>query len=226
MAGGSDDASTDVEKFVKSFAKDMSASAATILKNAADKKEKDSSKDKGKDDKKAGKNDDAPPEVTFVLDPSASTGVRTPEEQAGEVADGKSWVCWGAHMADKARHVIMKVDGRVNWEPKKVFGDSFSDFKKEWAANMKGNSLKNASGGDGWDDGDSFHLELADSKIAHTDERVKACFQEYVRLTREKGKDKNDKFEKSYASELKSYIEAAEKKAGDKAKDDKDKAKE
>lgn len=211
-----DDDSTDIEKAVKAFAKDMSDAATKVLKDAADKKKK-TNKDKDKDPK-AKKDDDDPSEIEFVLDPSAATKSRTPAEQAAEVAANKSWVCWGAHMADKARHVIMKVDGKVNWDPKKVFGDQFSNFKKEWATAMKDNNLKNANGGDGWYDGDSFHLELADSKIAKTDERVTACFQEYVRLTREKGEDKNDKFEKTYASDLKPYIDAAEKKKGDAGK--------
>jgi hypothetical protein len=55
--------------------------------------------------------------------------------------------------------------------------------------------------------GDSFHLELPDSKIAKTDERVSACFEEYVRLTRSKNGKPNDKFEEAYEKELKPYIE-------------------
>jgi len=205
MAGDKDDASTDIEKNVKAFAKDISTAATKVLSDSADKKKKSK-------DKKDSKKDADPPEITFVLDNNPVTKSRTPAEQAAEVADGKSWVCWGAHMADKARHVVMKVDDKVSWEPKKVFGDDFAEFKKQWASAMKSNSLKNAAGGDGWNDTDSFHLELADSKISHTDERVTACFEEYVRLTREKGKGKNDNFEKDYASKLKPYIDAAEKK--------------
>ncbi len=117
-------------------------------------------------------------------------------------------------MADKARHVIMKVDGKTSWDPKKTFGEQFSAFKKAWGAAMKSNDLKNAKGGDGWYDGDSFHLELADSKIAKTDARVDACFEEYVRLTRNMGWNKNEKFEKAYAKELMPFISAAEKTAG------------
>ncbi len=216
MPDDKNDTSTGIEDAVKAFAKDMTKSCADIMKKraAADKKAKD--KDKGKS---TGKKDaDDPPEFTFALDPSPITKSRTPADQAVEVADGKSWVCWGAHMADKARHVIMKVDGKINWEPKKALGDDFSDFKKEWASNMKSNGLKNANSGDGWYDGDAFHLELADAKIDRTDERVEACFVEYVRLTREAGKDPNVKFERAYARDLKPYIDAAEKKLAKKTK--------
>ena len=210
-----DDASTDIEKVVKAFASDISDSATKLLEASADKK----AKAKSKDDKKGSKKDDGkPPTIEFILNSNPATKSRTPAEQAEEIVAGKSWVCWGAHMADKARHVIMKVDGKVNWDPKKVFDDDFPDFKKLWTSAMKSNGLVNANGGDGWHDGDSFHLELPGSKIAKADERAKACFEEYVRLTREEGKDKNDKFESDYAKDLKPYIDAAEKKVGDKKK--------
>jgi hypothetical protein len=35
-----------------------------------------------------------------------------------------------------------------------------------------------------WYDGDAFHLEMSDSKIAETDDRVKACLEEYARRSR------------------------------------------
>jgi len=103
----------------------------------------------------------------------------------------------------------MFIDGKNQNDPKKVFGREFAKFKKERAANMKkhGNRL----GHDGWSDGDGFHLELPDSKMPKTDERVKACLKEYVRLRRDAGKKKNSSFESKYASLLKPYLEAAEK---------------
>ncbi len=110
-------------------------------------------------------------------------------------------------MADKARHVIMKVDGKVSFDPKKAIGDDFDAFKKKWGEAMKSNGLKNFKAGDGWAEGDAFHLELADSKIAKTDDRVKACLEEYARLSRKENKGKNDKFEKDYASDLKAYLD-------------------
>ena len=86
-----------------------------------------------KDDKKAAE----PPVVTFVFDPNKATKCRTPAEQALEVVEGDSWVCWGAHMADKARHVLMKADGKVVWDAKKTMGDDFDAFKKAWGTVMK-----------------------------------------------------------------------------------------
>ncbi len=203
------DASTDIETNVASFCKDMSAAATRLLKDAA-------AKDKGKSSKPGARKDAAPAQIVFALSKAPLTGIRTPQQQAQEVADGKSWVCWGAHLADKARDITMKVDGKASFEPKKVFGDSFGDFKKAWGDAMKKNGLKNDKGGDGWAEGDEFHLELPDARLPKTEERVQACLAEYVRLTHEAGKSPNAKFEKEYAALLKPYIDAAQKKAGPK----------
>ena len=132
-----------------------------------------------------------------------------------------SWVCWGAHMADKARHVVMKADGKVTWDAKKSLGADFETFKKLWAAVMSRHGLKNARGKDGWYDGDAFHLELSDSKIARTDERVKACLSEDARLSREQNKGRNEKFEKDYAKDLKPYLDKYPEKDDDKKKEKK-----
>jgi hypothetical protein len=210
MASPKDDASTDIEALTKKFAEDMTSECASLRKKRLEqlkKEAKDPKKDPKADPKKDPKKAAEPPEVSIVFDPSKATLARTPAEQAQQVVAGRSWVCWGAHMADKARHVMMKVDGKVSWDPKKALGDDFDAFKKAWASTMKKHGLKNAAGKDGWYDGDAFHLELSDSKIAKTDDRVKACFDEYARLSRQENKGKNDKFEKNYASDLKAYLE-------------------
>jgi hypothetical protein len=106
----------------------------------------------------------------------------------------------------------MKVDGKINWDPKKALGDDFDAFKKKWASAMKDNGLKNAKGGDGWFDGDAFHLELPESKLDKSDKRVTACFEEYAKLTRKDGKSQNDKFEKEYAKDLEPYVSKYDKK--------------
>ena len=213
MAGAKDDASTDIESLTKAFAVDMTAGCEELRKARSDQSKKDGDKGKKDDKKKDDKKSADPPEVTFVLDPNPATKCRTPAEQAEQVVAGRSQVCWGAHMADKARHVIMKADGKVTWDPKTIMGDDFDAFKKKWADAMKAKGLKNAKGGDGWYDGDSFHLEMADSKISKTDDRVKACLEEYARLSRKEGKGKNDKFEKDYASLLKDYLKKYDKDA-------------
>jgi hypothetical protein len=213
MASDKDDASTDIEALTKGFAADMTSACAALRKTRMDQAKKDADKgkkdDKKKDDKKAADS----PVVTFVFDPNPATKCRTPAEQAEQVVAGRSWVCWGAHMADKARHVLMKADGKVAWDAKKTMGEDFDAFKKKWAETMKAKGLKNANGGDGWYDGDAFHLEMADSKISKTDDRVNACLDEYARLSRKEGKGKNDKFEKDYASLLKDYLAKYDKEA-------------
>jgi hypothetical protein len=210
MASAKDDTSTDIESLVKQFAKDMTAVCEVLKKVRATRIKAAADKAAAKKDAKAEPKEEELPEITFALDPGAATKVRTPAEQAKQVADGKSWVCWGAHMADKARHVIMKADGKLVWEPKKIMGAEYEAFKKSWGTVMKTRGLKNAKGADGWYDGDAFHLEMPDSKIAKTDERVEACLCEYVKLTRDAGKT-NDKFEKDYAKLLKPHIEKYEK---------------
>jgi hypothetical protein len=114
-------------------------------------------------------------------------------------------------MTDNARHVLMKVDGKVSWKPDEAFGEDLAAFKKVWGEVMKRCGLKNFSGGDGWSGKDGFHLELPDSKMLHTDPRAKACLQEYVRLTRSSGKILNTDFENDYAKLLKEYVDRYEK---------------
>lgn len=203
-AAAKNDASTDIEALVKKFAKDMTAEAETLRQARLDKQKQETPA--GAADKKP----PAVPVVTFSMSQNKKSKVRTPAEQAQEVVSGKSWVCWGAHMADKARHVLMKVDGVASWKANEAFGDDFAAFKVKWGEVMKKHGLKNYKGGDGWAPGDEFHLELPDSKMSHTDERAGACLDEYARLTREEGKSKNLTFEKDYKEILKQYIEKYE----------------
>lgn len=238
MPAAKDDATTDIESLVKDFAKDMTAEADKLRKarleqqkkdEAAAKKEAEKAKaDKKPADKKAAeKKVVPPPEVTFALSPTKESKSRTPAEQAELLVAGSTKVCWSAHMADKARHVLMKVDGKVAWEAKKAFGEDFEAFKKKWGEVMKKYGLKNAAGGDGWPTWDEFHLELPNAKVARTDERACACLDEYARLTRKEGKKQNADFEKTYAKLLKTFVEKYEKKDDKKndQKEDKDKAK-
>jgi hypothetical protein len=217
MGNLSDDASTDIETLVKNFGSDMTAEAEKIRKArlAAPKKTgKDQTGAAGKKptDKNAGAK--GVPVVTFALSPTKESKSRTPKEQAELLVQGSTKVCWSAHMADKARHVLMKVDGKVSWEAKTAFGEDFDTFKKKWGEVMKKHGLKNAGGGDGWPTWDEFHLELPDSKVSRSDERARACVEEYARLTREAGKTQNADFEKNYSTLLKPYLGKYEKKSG------------
>jgi hypothetical protein len=199
------------------------AAAAKDDKNKDAKKKDDRAKDaKKKDDKKKDEKEKDPPLLTFTMSQNSDAESRTPAEQAAQVAAGRSWVCWGAHMTDSARHVVMKADGKYTDNPKKVLGEDFDEFKKQWAAAMKSNGLKNANGGDGWYEGDGFHLEMPESKMKKTDERAAACLEEYVKLTRKDGKPQNKKFEDKYAKDLEKYIKKYEKKDEDEDEDDDD----
>lgn len=203
MAAPKDDASTDIEMRVKAFANDMTEACA-MLREARIKKNEALVPD-AKD--KAVK---PPPVVSFCIESNAITRSRTPAEQAAKVSDRKSWVCWGSHMTDRARHVLMKVDGKLGWDSKKVLEEDFGAFKTAWASAMHRQGLRNAEGRDGWYEGDAFHLELPESRIALTDVRAQACMEEYVRLTRQEGRSRNDRFERSYAAELKPFVEEFE----------------
>ena len=206
MAELKDDASTGIEEKVKNFVKDINAGIDKIRKPRVDALKK--AVKKARANKPA-----AVPEVNFRLSKTTVSKSRTPAEQAKLVVQGSTYVCWSSHMADKARHVTMKVDGKISWKPKTAFGDDFATFKKKWGEVMKRHGLKNASGKDGWPSWDQFHLELPDSKVARSDERAKSCLDEYARLTRKEGKKKNSSFESKYSKFLKTYVEQYEKDA-------------
>ncbi|MGV8985033.1 MAG: hypothetical protein ACOH2H_01955 [Cypionkella sp.] len=198
MPQAKDDASTDIDTKVKAFAKAMNDEMASWSKTRA------AEIAKAEKDGKPNPSLKPLPSVTFSVSQNKVSKSRTPAEQAVEVAAGKSWVCWGAHMADKARHVVLKVDGKVNWDAGKALGKDFAEFKTIWARVMKSNGLKNFKAGDGWAAGDELHLELPDSKIGREDERAQSCIAEYVRITRTAGKQ-NAKFEKSYSKDIEKY---------------------
>jgi hypothetical protein len=199
--GAKDDASTDIEKRTKSFMADMTKACAKLREARLVANESEKSGDKKSAD---------PPVITFAFDPNQVTKFRTPAEQARELVDGNTDVCWSSHMADKARHVIMKADGKLTWKPKPTMGKDFDAFKKAWATAMRSNGLKNAKGTDGWYDRDAFHFELPASKLRKSDERAKACLQEYVRLTREAGEEKNETFEDKHPRELAPFLKKYE----------------
>jgi hypothetical protein len=206
MADPKKDASTTIEADVTSFCSTINAE----LKSWREKVKKEKGDEFGTEDTCGAA---YMPEVTFKLSTGKDSKARTPEEQAIEVARNKSWVCWGAHMSDKARHVLMTVDGTVSWDPDVAFHMYFNEFKTKWGAAMKKHGLLNYNSKEGYGEGDAFHLELPDARIDKGDARAEACLEEYVRLTREGDKyKKNEKFEKKYEGLLKPYIKKYEKK--------------
>lgn len=150
-----------------------------------------------------------PKEVTFSVSKNKASSFRTPEEQAAEVQKGKSWTCASSHMTDNARHVILRV-GKTSYyglSEASELKDFQSDFKKAFGAALKSAGLKNFKGGYGYAAGDEFHVELPETKLAASDKRVLACFDEYAKLTRKDGKDQNKKFEKEYDKEIAKAVE-------------------
>ena len=209
MADPKTDASTDIEDKVKTFAKDLTTWSEKWLKDKQKASEKE--KDKKAADKKKKKEKEVET-IAFSMSNNKDSKSRTPAEQANEVVKGASYVCWSSHMGDKVRHILMKINGKVSWEPKDAYGDDIGEFEKKWGELMKTHGLKNAKGGDGWSSWDGFHLELPDSKMSTGDKQAQACLDEYARLTREEGKSKNDTFEKDYEKLLKPFFEKYEKK--------------
>ncbi|MGQ0567632.1 MAG: hypothetical protein ACT4OK_21565 [Gemmobacter sp.] len=150
-----------------------------------------------------------PDKVTFSVSKNKASSFRTPEEQAAEVQKGKSWTCASSHMTDNARHVILKVAGTSYYglSEAKELKEVEAAFKTAFGAALKAAGLKNYKGGDGFASGDEFHVELPETKLAASDKRVLACFDEYAKLTRKDGKAENKKFEKEYDKEIAKAVE-------------------
>jgi hypothetical protein len=190
MAALKDDASTDIEAKVTAFAKGISARIKDLLaaRPEADRNGVQS--------------------IQFKLSKNPISASRTPAEQAQLLVERKTQVCWSAHMADKARHVLCKIDGRTTWKQKdlkKALAKDFETFKQLWGELMRKHGLRNAAGKYGWPSWDQFHLELPESKVRRTD--AQACLEEYVRLTREKGEPQNASFEKRYGKLLEPFLD-------------------
>jgi hypothetical protein len=151
--------------------------------------------------------------IRFVVSPNRSSSFRTPKEQAKEVAERRSHVCWGAHMSDKARHVLPYVDGKAITDGDQfetLLGEHLTWFKTLWANELGRIGLLNAAGGKSWfksdDLHDQLHVELPDAKISQLDERAAACVDEYARLRPEEVRYHNTHFERQLKSSLKTVL--------------------
>lgn len=144
--------------------------------------------------------------VKFSVSKNPDDNMRTPQQQAVFVCKGTSEVCWGAHMADKARHVYPIRAGRVIWKHRKAFSDQFALFQTTYVAAIKNAGLVNAAGKDGWYDKDPYHVELPNSKIDRSGVQAQACIDHYVTLTRVEAKKKNSNFEKKYSPLIKASL--------------------
>jgi hypothetical protein len=139
---------------------------------------------------------------------------RTGEEQAEEVLAGRSWTCNSSHMADAARHVGPKLNGKnltsMSALKKAVSEEDYDKFVEVYAAAMKKQGLRNYKGGNDFlpSSADPLHLELADSRLKDSDPKVEACRLAYAKATREDGKAKNEDYEKADKKWLEAYDKA------------------
>jgi hypothetical protein len=135
------------------------------------------------------------------ISPNQKANFRTPKQQADSLTK-RSKTCWGAHMSDKARHINIKSDDVKEWQAG-LSGFTADKWHKElfkgvFVMAMKDAGLVNWLDKPDWGEGDEFHLQLegAYKRTAIAKKRELACVEEYLRLTRKKGKKKNVDFEK------------------------------
>ena len=153
---------------------------------------------------------------------------RTPEEQAEYVLKGTSWTCNSAHMADGAKHILVKQGNVLTWNMNQVAGqkEAFAVFKKAWNKAMAGQDLRNFTGGKdfAYTSSDPLHMELPDARLRDNDPRVIRALEVYAKATRIEGRAKNTPFETAKGSQfqkdwLKTYdANLAKAKAADQAK--------
>jgi len=105
-------------------------------------------------------------------------------------------------MSDKARHILPSVDGRPITDGddfEGLLGPSLSWFEALWTSELRVNGLLDAGGGTTWFKTpklhDQLHVELPHAKIGQTNDRAKACVDEYARLRRVEGRSQNRRFE-------------------------------
>src|SRR4051812_15479101 len=183
-----DDADKDIQKKTDAFISGMNGELESMKKDLEKKN-------------KGAKGAAEIPEITLVLDKNKATYARTPEEQVKELLDNKSWTFTSRHMNNAARHVLVKVDGKISWAINKAKGwepYDFEEVKKAWVAQMKKQDLRNFADKLAWGTGDELHLQLPDSEPSLSDPNVQKVVELYVTATRKNGKAKNDKLEQSF----------------------------
>lgn len=202
MADALNDVSTDVDAAVRKFIAAMEKACAKLHfeSKTVHSQWLRAHEAAGTKKKKRNEPDVFPEGVRFKISQNKKAKCRTAKQQAEAVLKGGSWVCWGAHMSDKARHVIMSVEGTAYYGLGKC--KPIRPFKKQfiaaWGKAMSDAGLLNFKSEPGYRSGDEFHLELPDARLKKSDERARACMEHYVRETRKNGRKKNTKFEKSY----------------------------
>ncbi|MFT7595678.1 MAG: hypothetical protein ACI8R4_003009 [Paracoccaceae bacterium] len=154
-----------------------------------------------------------PEGVKAKISPNKKGHFRTPKQQAVSLTE-KSHTCWGAHMSDMARHILVKADGSFVAGLSHITKEKWHQemFKTGWVKAMKTAKVVNWLDKLAWGEGDEFHLQIAGAyeRTPIALKREAACVEEYLRLTRVKGKAKNTAFEAKPRS--KKMLERASKK--------------
>jgi hypothetical protein len=163
---------------------------------------------------------------------SVSTGkggtARTPAEQVEFVLKGTSWTLNSAHMADGAKHILVKNGNLVTWDLNGIANkqkDAWGVLTKTWNKAMTAQDIRNFTGGKDFAprSSDPLHMELPDTKLKETDPRVIQALEIYAKATRLEGKAKNLAYENDKGSQfqkdwLKAYdLKLAQAKAAQKA---------
>src|SRR5437868_3267026 len=183
-----DDPDKDIQKRIDAFIKGMNDEFESMRKDL---------EKKNKGDKSAAK----APVITLVQDPNKDTYARTAEDQLQDLLDNKSWTFTSRHMNNAARHVLVKIDGKISWAINKAKGwdpYDFDDVKKAWVAQMKKQDLRNFADKLAWGTGDEMHLQLPDSEPSLSDPKVVKVIELYLTATRKDGKKKNDTLEHDF----------------------------
>jgi hypothetical protein len=125
---------------------------------------------------------------------------RTPEQQVYYLLKKTSWTANSSHMADGAKHVLIKIGGAVTWDLDGLHNKqtaAFNVMANALNAAMKSHNLRNHAGGKGfhWKGKDPLHVELPNCRLHDDDPRVIRTLELYAKATRLEGKAKNIAFE-------------------------------
>lgn len=194
--------STTIFDRVDAFLKDMNQKLAEYRKEL----EENSQRTQGQKQPKI-------PVITFVHNKNTSSYMRTPRQHVDSLLKNRSWTFTSRHLSNSARHILIKIDGAVNWEVdnKETWKPyDFDKIKQMWDTCMNTHTLSNYKGKSGWGSGDPLHLELPNSSPRLNHPIVRKVIQLYVEETRVNGKPKNEKLER--VQRFKRAIEQYEKK--------------
>jgi hypothetical protein len=143
---------------------------------------------------------------------------RAPEEQAEYLLKGTSWTANSSHMADGAKHILVREGPTVTWKLNQLHAKEKAAFEvmvKAWNAAMKTHDLRNYKGGPQFDykGSDPLHMELPHSRLHDNDPRVIKTLEIYAKATRHEGKAKNVEYETKKGSAFqKSWLQAYDQK--------------